>query len=154
MPSDAFVCPRQPGGLTLTPDACAGLYRRGKRAEPWESPYRCRGCETGAAHAGERPPERREVELAHPCRICGQKRGGKMIYGVLCVSCYNRVAEAMRGRNGKGSAPVKMAGTRVHGITVVTRGGLVFAGNGTGLLWFGRGAASLPGAQQRSLFEL
>jgi hypothetical protein len=37
-----------------------------------------------------------------------------MVGGLVCVSCYNRAAEAKRGRNAKGAKPKKHPG--VHNV--------------------------------------
>jgi hypothetical protein len=59
-----FTCPKLPGGLHLARAACANLYQRGKRADPWETAHHCRGCMIGARHAGEGKPSSQIAESA------------------------------------------------------------------------------------------
>lgn len=101
MPSDAppgfFICPRHPGALTISPGTCACLYRRSKRAQPWDSSVVCRGCPIGAEHAGEIVVP----EPANCCCWCGAKLGQTrrlVLAGTICVSCANRLYEVARAR--------------------------------------------------------
>lgn len=93
---DTFVCPRYPGGLTLSTGACASMWREGQHAQPWDRRYRCRGCEIGAGHAGAAavappaPPDRE-------CLRCGAV-APRLLRQQLCVSCYNRERELLTGR--------------------------------------------------------
>lgn len=146
---ELFVCPGQPGELRLTASSCATNYRRAKHAEPWESVYHCRGCETGARHAGETVAA---VQPSRVCRICRKKCSTtKTVHSVLCISCYNRLAEAFKERNAKGRTPQKLAGTRVGDLVVVARDSIMLAGRNGALAWMARNPGRLPTAQ-RSLF--
>lgn len=51
-------------------------------------------------------------------RICARCHRGAMrlIWGHICVSCYNREREAVIGRNAKGRAPVKIGRLEPRGI--------------------------------------
>ena len=119
-----FTCPRMPGGLRLMPKSCASYYIAGKRAEPWETVHHCQGCEIGARHAGESVVAK---PVEHHCAACGSP-SPRMIFGVVCVSCFNRLAEAIRGRNARGKPPRKWGAVRMTGLVAVVRGGLVFVG--------------------------
>ena len=98
---DLFTCPRMHGGLQLSPDSCARSYKAGKRAEAWETAYRCRGCEIGAEHAGEK------TVVAQPrlnfCVRCGSV-SHRIVGRLLCVSCFNRQREYIIGMNARGTS--------------------------------------------------
>jgi len=148
---ELFTCPNQPGGLRLTAGSCAASYQRGKRAEPWDGAHRCRGCEIGARHAEEVVEP---VIAAKPCRLCHNVDGGaKVVYGCMCISCYNRLTEALKGRNAKGRKPQKLSGSPIGGLMMVVKQGVVFAGKSGHLAWMARAPGRLPTAQ-RSLFEI
>lgn len=116
-----FTCPRMPGGLRLMPVSCAANYRAGKRAEPWETTHRCQGCAIGARHAGESVVAK---PVEHHCTACGAP-SPRLVFGVVCVSCFNRLGEALRGRNARGKIPRKWNAVRMPGLVAVVRGGLV-----------------------------
>lgn len=70
--------------------------------------HTCRRCSIGAGHAG------RVGHNPSPFRgmtICGRcHRGATRLIGKhLCVSCFNRARELRLGKNGKGTAPVRLA---------------------------------------------
>ncbi len=98
---EMFTCPHHAGDLTITPATCAQMYRRGKRAEPWDWLAPCRGCQLGAKHAGEvvvPEPATRE------CLRCG-RQARRLIGKRLCLSCYNREREAITGHYRRKSPP-------------------------------------------------
>lgn len=80
----------------------------GRPPHAWESRYRCVGCPIGAENAGVSPAAAAvaaaAAEWSPICPRCGAS-GRRMIRDALCISCYNRQAEAERGRNAKGSKP-------------------------------------------------
>lgn len=83
----------------LTPAACAARFREAKN--PFKDDFsRCRYCPVGAAHAGKPP----EVKPPSDCVRCG-KWAGKLVRGLLCVPCYNRQLEVLRGRDRRGREP-------------------------------------------------
>lgn len=96
-------CTRQPGGLRITPSACAALWGKGATANPWEPAYHCRNCAIGAGHAGV------EVTVRAPssrrCCRCGS-RGTRLIGRILCPSCFNRQREFVEWVNARGGTPV------------------------------------------------
>lgn len=99
---ELFTCPEHPGGLRLTPSACASQFQRAKGANPWDSVYRCHGCEIGAANAGCPPPPPAPGRTL--CCRCG-RTGLRLIRGQICVSCYNREREVRIGKDRRGNAP-------------------------------------------------
>lgn len=40
------------------------------------------------------------------CVVCRSDR--RLVRNLICVSCYNRILEASRGRNARGGVPVKV----------------------------------------------
>jgi hypothetical protein len=146
-----FTCPRHPGNLRLTPNACAASYQRGKTAKEFETARLCRGCPIGASHSGE------EVQQELPettCRLCPRKKiaGRKIVYGNLCISCYNRLLEAFKGRNAKHCTPQKLCGRSVHDAVVVARQNVTFVGRNGRLAWIARSVGRMP-TGQISIFE-
>ncbi|WP_257811603.1 hypothetical protein [Burkholderia glumae] len=79
----------------------------------------CRRCPIGAKHAGH--------EMAvdpHPLfgtKTCGRclNLSRRLVHKHLCFSCFNRQAEALKGRNRKGTAPVKITADMLgpHSVT-------------------------------------
>lgn len=107
---ELFTCTRQRGDLTLTPHGCAQMWRRAlhQKLEPGMMPSPCRGCAIGAAHAGEKLPELRAPSVVDGI-CCRCHRGAmRVIYGRLCVSCFNREREWIKGKNAKGTRPTRM----------------------------------------------
>lgn len=103
--NDMFLCPRMPGGLRLSTSSCAISYQHGKVAESWETAHICQGCQIGARHAGEQVPAVVE-KPRYQCRSCGDT-SYRLVCGLICVSCYNRMAEAIKSRNARGKTPIK-----------------------------------------------
>src|SRR5574337_1695676 len=81
---------------TLSPTSCAEQWRHPRDGSP------CNGCPVGAHHAGK--PSAPPKPIRPPCLRCGRS-DGRLLAKVLCVGCYNRAREAVKGRNGKGSRP-------------------------------------------------
>jgi hypothetical protein len=94
---------------TLSVPACAGRWREAQVAkrERAEELRLCRGCEIGAAHAGEKFIERASNFMDKRCPRCRRGTMRRLIGQRLCISCYNRGREQRLGRNAKGSAPIK-----------------------------------------------
>lgn len=147
-----FICIRIPGNLKLSPESCAASYRRGKRAQPWESSCACRGCPVGAAHAGEELPAITD-DMKVRCRLCQSTQARKTVYGSVCISCYNRLLEAFRDSNARGRKPCKLVGSCVSDGIAVTRAGVTFMSHQGRLAWFGRAVGKLP-TPQLSIFEV
>ncbi len=103
-----FACPNHSGGLTLTPSACAGMWQRARqlRHESYNPVEACCGCRIGAGHAGfeDAPEERKTGLIDHICTRC-HRPATRFVYGRICISCYNRGREVIKGRNARGTAP-------------------------------------------------
>lgn len=162
MELELFRCERR--ALSLTKASCAASWQAAerKRPEPWEGRWHCRTCPIGAAHAGKpQPATAATVEsLQCLCPRC-QRQAPRLINGRLCVSCYNREREALRGRNAKGGVPrltailhddtvltVRDGILRLHVVRRVTNAAesmmvLGRAATGSGSLAFSRPAAPL-----------
>lgn len=95
---ELFDCERHAGGLKLTTTACAVSYRRHQRPEHHHHP--CYRCEIGAQHAGAPPPR---PAPSRTCAWCGTK-GRRLVFRLVCVSCYNRARELATGRFRRDSA--------------------------------------------------
>lgn len=103
-----FTCDRQKARMTVA--GCARMFIAAHdpehKPQPWEGRAACVACPIGAAHAGQ--PVNAMAEpvqlLATVCPRC-LRQSDRIINGRHCISCYNRHAEALRGRNAKGSVP-------------------------------------------------
>ncbi|WP_407122184.1 hypothetical protein [Bradyrhizobium sp. STM 3561] len=111
-----FDMPELPGRLyfacgplraTLEIDACADNWRRAN-IDRDISRLKCRGCQIGAEHAGERGANTHPLRGTTTCGRC-HRGASRLIHGHLCVSCFNRERELIKGRNGKGTPPIKLA---------------------------------------------
>lgn len=86
----------------LTPSSCASRFKSAQELSKHDvsALSRCRYCPTGAAHADERlaykPPR--------DCVRCG-RHAYKLVRGLLCLSCYNRQLEVVKGRDRRGNPP-------------------------------------------------
>lgn len=98
-----FRC--DPMRANLSTDACASMWRGANGgSEPREA---CLRCHVGALHAGASDANLSPLHLGLICARChnpAQRLIGKMV----CVSCKNREYEYLRGRNAKGTTPVKL----------------------------------------------
>lgn len=88
-----FDCPRL--RATLSAANCADNWRHRKCLS-------CNGCPIGAEHAGEKPAPPTRTRL--PCVRCGRS-DLRLLSRCLCISCYNRLREAVKMRNSKGTIP-------------------------------------------------
>lgn len=106
MPGAAFFeCTRLHANLTTS--ACTGMWR-GANEQRNERYTACRSCFVGATHAGVTNASRSPIRGALVCARCA--RGAtRLINKSLCVSCYNRERELIRGRNARGMVPTKLA---------------------------------------------
>ena len=112
-PDGLFVCPRHPGGLRLTPGACAASWHR--RQGQADRFHPCHGCAIGAAHARAPAPE---PAPARACAFCERPSGHRLIFGVLCASCYNRTREVAVGADRRGRVPQHRARLRLFALEV------------------------------------
>jgi len=83
----------------LTPTACAARFRAARGAYRLDF-SRCRHCPIGAVHAGKLAPAR----PASDCVRCG-KWASKLVRNLLCVPCYNRQQEVLKGQDRRGRPP-------------------------------------------------
>ncbi|WP_143098239.1 hypothetical protein [Variovorax sp. OK605] len=90
---------------TLSKSGCADRWRA---ALPGSA---CYGCPIGRQHqpasAGSSAPPPQERRLT-TCQRCGRSDLRIVHERGICISCYNRQRELIRGRNGKGFPPQKM----------------------------------------------
>lgn len=98
----AFDCEKL--RATISPAACAESWRSTRYIV-------CSNCLVGHVHASKpgntKPPQQsRNLDTYRPCIRCG-KSGRRLVGRVLCVSCWNRARECLKGKNGKGAAPQK-----------------------------------------------
>lgn len=105
---EMFSCGRMRARITTS--GCARMWRSVEDRAPriGEARMACLGCEIGAINAGvDVEAARRAVRasvIAPICARCGTT-GSRLIGGETCVSCYNRLREVQRGRDGRGRPP-------------------------------------------------
>lgn len=100
-----FRCDRM--RATLSTSSCADMWRR-EDEDNDGTHAACRLCPLGALHAGEVAASMSPLKGTLTCARC-HRVAGRLIGGMLCVSCQNRQYEVLKGRNAKGTAPVKHA---------------------------------------------
>jgi hypothetical protein len=83
---------------------------------------RCAGCTVGAEHAGEKVVAVSPVQAHKICCRCFRS-SSRLIRGVICVSCFNRELELVKGKNAKGLPPVKHPPVGAFGFRVRVSGG-------------------------------
>lgn len=94
---------------TLSTDACAANWRAANESHD-ERREACRSCPIGALHAGHADASTSPLKGTLICSRCHRLSSrGWLIGKWLCVSCWNREREWVRGRNAKGGKPTKMA---------------------------------------------
>jgi hypothetical protein len=116
-----FDCTRLHAGLSTS--ACADMWRAAneRRSERYTA---CQSCVVGAAHAGVSNASRSPIRNALVCARCA--RGAtRLIHKHLCISCFNRERELMRGRNARGMIPTKLAPLAPRQICYLTNGRVV-----------------------------
>lgn len=91
---------------TLSTEACATNWRR-SNYERNDDRSACKCCPIGALHAGDGDASMSPFKDTTICARC-HRTDGRLIRGMICVSCYNREREQLLGRNAKGTAPVKL----------------------------------------------
>jgi len=93
----------------LSTTACAKRWREAQAAggDTAARVEKCRGCPIGAQHADEAVVRYSVLYGSEICPRCGRGTGRRLIGGTRCISCYNRELEVRRGRNAKGTRPLK-----------------------------------------------
>ncbi len=99
-----FQCDRLLAAISV--EACAGMWRQANDNNV-ESRQRCKRCPLGAIHANEPDASLSAIKGSLICARC-RRPASRLISGEHCVSCKNREYEFVKGRNAKGSRPVKM----------------------------------------------
>jgi hypothetical protein len=112
---DYFELPELPGrkhfactGLaaTLSVESCADNWRGARARTHDRRRPACSQCPIGAVHAGD---ENVNLSTLYGTSICARchRTGSRLVGKHLCLSCYNREREVIKGANAKGTAPVK-----------------------------------------------
>lgn len=109
-----FRCDRY--AATLSTLACANNWREGNYKAS-ELRAKCKCCPLGAEHAGEVGASMSALKGSLICSRC-HRTASRLISKNLCVSCQNRQYEYVKGRNAKGTAPVKLAALQPRRIKV------------------------------------
>lgn len=101
-----FTCPNLPGNLRLSPLTC-GKRWHAARADCVMGGV-CGECDIGRKNAGASTPKgrRRKFGISNFCVRC-HRGARRLVQRLLCVSCQNRQYEYLRGRNAKGTQPVR-----------------------------------------------
>jgi hypothetical protein len=120
--------------LRLTEASCAKFWLGSNPDAPpvWQGRHRCHQCPAGAARAGVviDPMQTVRDSLAPFCQRCrrlatrGDRNNG-IINGRLCVSCYNREREVLRGSNAKGTPPRVVAARLFAARIVAVESGII-----------------------------
>jgi hypothetical protein len=125
MPGNYFSCRRYG---TMSPAACARNYLSAPDAVRNGRLEGCLGCAVGRRHADFGNENALQASAHVPsssigkpvclrCRRSGREPSSRLIGRMrlireqtICVSCYNREREVLRGKNAKGAPPRKWAG--------------------------------------------
>lgn len=99
-----FRCERL--SCTLQVASCAAMWTEANGDRPSGRNERCQRCALGAKHAGVSDANMSPIRGQSLC-IRGHLTDQRMIGGLICVSCYNRQSEVLKGKNAKGKAPLK-----------------------------------------------
>lgn len=99
-----FQCDRLRAKLPM--QSCADMWRQANHKHD-ENRLACRGCPIGAMHAGEHEASLSPLRGKLVCARC-HRSASRLVSKHICVSCKNREYEYLKGRNAKGSRPVKL----------------------------------------------
>lgn len=91
---------------TLPVESCATMWRKSNNGKD-EPRLSCKCCPIGAVHAGETTASLSPLKNTLVCARC-HRRANRLVSKHICVSCKNREYEWLKGRNAKGSKPVKL----------------------------------------------
>lgn len=108
---DYFNCSRL--HATLSTKSCAQNWRDAMANPGTLRLHHCKGCPIGALHAGEAGNLVSPLFGSSICARC-HEGGRRLLQGRLCICCYNRQLEALKGKNAKGSAPKKLSAAALH----------------------------------------
>lgn len=72
----------------------------------------------------------REVAPLGRCTKCNNT-AFKLVFGRLCVSCYNRLIEALKGANARGQEPKKLRAIRAGDVSWAKCGGATYVAVGS-----------------------
>jgi len=92
---------------TLSAKGCAQNYRQAAGRDQADRLYHCRNCPIGAHHNGERAIRVSKYYGGNLCARC-HRPASRLIHKRICVSCQNREYEIVKGRNAKGTMPVRL----------------------------------------------
>lgn len=115
MDTEYFEYPGMPGRryfrcdplrASISVESCAVRWKAANEKDD-DACATCRQCSVGAKHAGVGDSNGAVLCGAHICARC-HRPASRLIFGQICVSCYNRSRERAIGRNAKGTAPVKL----------------------------------------------
>jgi hypothetical protein len=102
-----FHCVRLRADLSI--DNCRDRYEKSNSNDADADRFRtCRQCAHGARHSGRTDPNPSPLRGATVCARC-HTGATRLIGKWLCVSCMNRQYEVLKGKNAKGTAPIKLA---------------------------------------------
>lgn len=93
----AFRC--EPLKASLSAKSC-GQNHAERRSES------CVQCAIGRHHAAEQGMRVHRAKPTGVCIRCERRTTRRMLEHGICISCYNREREVLRGRNGKGVRPL------------------------------------------------
>lgn len=105
----AFRC--EPLRASLSPRAC------GQNHNDQRHPA-CQACPIGQRHAAEHSLKVHQSKPATTCVRCERQPGRRLLEHGICISCYNRQREVIRGRDRKGNVP----GLTLHVADLLIRG--------------------------------
>jgi hypothetical protein len=123
VPGKYFTCPSGYGLLSI--GSCTRNFTEAPEQVRAGRLQKCIGCSVGACHAGvekvkEAPKAQQSFQFRPVCCRCrrdGTTQGTRLIGRMrlvrghtICVSCFNRGQEFIKGRNSKGAKPKKWAG--------------------------------------------
>jgi hypothetical protein len=101
---------------TLSVLSCAEKHRVAVNSDVGDRHFACLRCPVGASHSGRSNPNTSPLRGMTICGRC--HRGATRLVGKhLCVSCQNRQYESLKGKNAKGTKPVKLPDLDQRSIT-------------------------------------
>ncbi|WP_433704451.1 ArsR/SmtB family transcription factor [Paraburkholderia sacchari] len=102
-----FACDRLRASMSVS--SCGTRWEKANSTDVDADRFHtCRRCAIGAAHAGRidhNPSQFKGMTICGRCHTGATRLIGKHV----CVSCFNRARELRIGKNGKGTAPRKLA---------------------------------------------